>query len=163
MDDESVRYRGWMDQNRDLAQKLGEAIWAFALVERATYRYMKKLSSDTLDVLMADQSIPVRIRVIKQLIARADGPESMKQFAYKCVKAISELSEERNLFAHNPFHTWIDFDAREFVHEIEKVTDASQVKSLGEMEAFTQKSLTLAEEFEDALAHLTYQGNARSA
>jgi hypothetical protein len=52
MDDESVRYDGWMAQNRELAQKLGEAIWAFALVERATYRYMKKLSSDTLDVLI---------------------------------------------------------------------------------------------------------------
>ncbi|WP_186151550.1 hypothetical protein [Burkholderia gladioli] len=163
MDVERVRYIGWMDQNRDLAQKLGEAIWAFALVERATYRYMKKLSSDTLDILMADQSIPVRIRVIKQLIARADGPESMKQLAYRCIKTVSQLAEERNLFAHNPFHTWIDFDASEFVHEVEKVTDPSQVKSLDEMEAFTQKSLTLAEEFEDALAHLTYRRNAPRA
>jgi hypothetical protein len=156
MDDEDIRYDGWMAQNGELAQKLGEAIWAFALVERATYRYMKKLSSDTLDVLMADQSIPVRIRVIKQLIARADGSESMKQLAYRCVKAISDLAEERNLFAHNPFHTWIDFDAREFVHEIEKVTDPSQVKSLDEMQEFTRKSQMLAEEFENALSYLTY-------
>jgi hypothetical protein len=43
MDEDSVRYDGWVAQNRELAQKLGEAIWAFALVERATYRYMKKL------------------------------------------------------------------------------------------------------------------------
>lgn len=163
MDEDSVRYDGWMAQNRELAQKLGEAIWAFALVERATYRYMRKLSSDTLDVLMADQSIPVRIRVIKQLIARSDGPEAMKQLAYKCLKSITELAEERNLFAHNPFHTWIDFDAREFVHEIEKVTDPSKVKSLDDMEAFTEKSLTLAAELEDALSHLTYQAKGRSA
>jgi len=159
MDDDSVHYNGWVSQNRELAQKLGEAIWAFALVERATYRYMKKLSSDTLDVLMADQSIPVRIRVIKQLIGRSHGSESMKQLAYQCVKAISELAEDRNLFAHNPFHTWIDFDAREFVHEIEKVTDPSQVRSLTEMETFTRKSLTLAAEFEEALSHLTYTGS----
>ncbi len=47
MDDESVRYDGWMAQNRELARKLGEAIWAFALVERATYRYMKKRKRST--------------------------------------------------------------------------------------------------------------------
>lgn len=91
------------------------------------------------------------------MIDRADGPESIKRLAYKCVKAISKLAEERNLFAHNSFHTWIDFDAREFVHEIEKITDPTQVKSLDDLEMFTQKSQTLAAEFEDALSQLTYK------
>ncbi|WP_345817688.1 hypothetical protein AAGS40_30270 (plasmid) [Paraburkholderia sp. PREW-6R] len=73
MDKDSIRYDGWVPQNRAPAEKFGEATWAFASVERATYRYMKKLSSDTLNGLMADQSIPMRIRVIKQLIARSAG------------------------------------------------------------------------------------------
>lgn len=61
MSDNDSNFHFLVQQNKALAEKLGQAIWAFALVERATYRYMKKLSTDALDVLMADQPIPVRI------------------------------------------------------------------------------------------------------
>ncbi|MEM5317254.1 hypothetical protein [Paraburkholderia sp. JHI869] len=141
----------------DLATLLGEAIWAFALVERETYRYMKKLSSDTLDILMADQSIPVRIRVIKHLIERAEGTETMKQCAFKCIKRVHTLAETRNHIAHNPFSTWVDLDAEVFVSEIEKVTDNRQILSLEQLEEFARNAHTLASEMADALSDLSYR------
>ena len=142
--------------NKELAQTLGEAIWAFSKVERATYRFMKKLSTDTLDVLMADQSIPVRIRVMKLLIARANGPEEIKELARQCVKRIDALAEVRNHIAHNPFQTWIDLDTREFIHEIEKVTDESKVISLSQLKQFSTDAEALAEALNNALSQLRY-------
>ena len=53
MSDNDSNFHFLVQQNKALAEKLVQAIWAFALVERATYRYMKKLSTDALDVLMA--------------------------------------------------------------------------------------------------------------
>lgn len=156
MADENGDFDFLVKQNKLLAESLGHAIWAFALVERATYRYMKKLSTDTLDVLMADQPIPVRIRVVKQLIARADGPEPMKQLAYKCVKKIHDLAEIRNHIAHNPFQTWIDLDERTFISEIEKITDPTKIVSISDLEQFAANATALSGEMEDALAELSY-------
>ncbi|HDR9164788.1 TPA: hypothetical protein QDB28_005223 [Burkholderia vietnamiensis] len=153
MKDVEDSFRNQIDE---LSMTLGQAIWAFARVERVTYLYMKQLSTDTLDVLMADQSIPTRIRVIKHLINRATGPESIKQQALTCLKRIHALAEKRNLIAHNPWSTYLDLDAGEFVGEIEKVTDASEVISKAELEKFSRDALDLAANFESALSELRY-------
>src|ERR1700757_4837945 len=44
MEDGTNKIKYLEDLRAELAQALGEAIWAFAMVERLTYGYMKKLS-----------------------------------------------------------------------------------------------------------------------
>ena len=71
--------------NAELAQALGEVIWAFSMVERLTYRYLKILSQEGLDELLADQALKVRIRVIRQLLGRVQGRDKIVADVERCL------------------------------------------------------------------------------
>ena len=59
--------------NAELAQELGKAIWAFALIERLTYKYLRKLSSEPPDALMGDLNFGARVKLIRHLVVRLEG------------------------------------------------------------------------------------------
>lgn len=142
----------------ELAQALGEAVWAFSMIEKLTYRYMKSLSSEPLDMLMADQSFAARIKLIRHLMDRLKGQEETKAIAVMCLNRAVELAKTRNMLAHNPWSIWVDFDTAAFMTEIQKITDENKTLDLAEVRKFRDAARELASSFEYALTQLRYPG-----
>lgn len=142
----------------ELAQALGEAVWAFSMIEKLTYRYMKALSSEPLHLLMADQSFSARIKLIRHLVDRLTGQDEGKAIAVKCLNRAVELSRTRNMLAHNPWSIWVDLDKSEFVTEIQKITDENNTLDLVQVREFRDNARELASSFEYALDALRYPG-----
>jgi hypothetical protein len=142
----------------ELAQALGEAVWAFSMVEKLTYRYMKALSSESLHVLMADQPFAARIRLIRHLVERLPGQEEEKAIAARCLNRAIELAKTRNMLAHNPWSIWVDLDTAEFMTAISKNTDENKTLDLTEVRAFRDAARELASSFEYSLEQLRYSG-----
>jgi hypothetical protein len=146
------------DMRAELSQALGEAMWAFAMVERLTYQYMRKLSSDSLDELMGGQSFSARISLIRKLVDRLKGQEQSKAIVMKCLKTAETLASTRNTLAHNPWQIWIDFDESKFKSEIKKVTNEEKTLDLEQVRAFRDAAGELASTFEYQLGDLRYPG-----
>ena len=142
----------------ELAQALGEAVWAFSMIEKLTYRYMKALSSEPLHVLMADQPFATRIRLIRHLVERLPGQEDEKATAARCLNRAIELAKTRNMLAHNPWSIWVDLDTAEFMTEISKITDENKTLDLNEVRGFRDAARELASSLEYALEQLRYVG-----
>jgi hypothetical protein len=146
------------DMHAELSQALGEAMWAFAMVERLTYQYMRKLSSDSLDELMGGQSFAARIRLIRKLVERLNGQEQTKAIVMACLRRADQLADTRNLIAHNPWQIWIDFDESKYKSEIKKVTNEEKALDLEQVRAFRDDAGELASMLECQLAELRYPG-----
>jgi len=144
------------DLSAELAQALGEAVWAFSMIERLTYKYMKALSSEPLHTLMADQTFKARTKLIKHLIERLEGQEDAKTRALRYLDKAKKLASKRNVIAHNPWQIWIDLEAQEFRTEIQKFTDDEKNVDLAEVRKFRDEARETASGFEDALANLEY-------
>ncbi|MFP3558172.1 hypothetical protein SB861_47035 [Paraburkholderia sp. SIMBA_049] len=146
------------DLNAELAQALGEAIWAFAMIERLTYSYLRKLSSEPLDELMGDQQFRPRIKLIRHLVKRLKGQDEDKAVALRYLDRAEELAATRNLLAHNPWQTWIDFDESRFKSEIRKTTDEKKTIDLEKVRAFREDAGEVASTLEYLLGELHYPG-----
>ena len=144
------------DLKAELAQALGEAIWAFAMIEQLTYRYMKKLSSDRLDELMGGQQFKARIELVIKLVERLEGQENDKGVALSYLKKAQRLADRRNLLAHNPWQIWIDLDESKFKSEIKKVTDETKRVDLEMVRAFREDAGEIASTLEYVLGELRY-------
>lgn len=142
----------------ELAQALGESIWAFSMVEKLTYRYLKALSSEPLHVLMADQTFASRIRLIRHLVDRLKGQDDAKAIATRCLDKAEKLAKIRNMLAHNPWSIWVDLDTSEFMMEIQKITDENKTLDLAQVREFRDAARELASSFENALGALRYPG-----
>ncbi|MGN6141760.1 MAG: hypothetical protein ACTHNV_22925 [Ralstonia sp.] len=140
----------------ELAQALGEAVWAFSMVEKLTYRYLKTLSSEPLHVLMADQPFASRIRLIRHLVDRLKGQDDAKAIAAQCLNEAEKLARIRNVLAHNPWSIWVDLDRSEFMTEIQKVTDENKTLDLVQVREFRDAARRLASDFEFVLGELHY-------
>jgi hypothetical protein len=53
----------------ELCQALGEAVWAFSMIEGLTYSYLRRLSSEPLHLLMGDQGFGARIKLSGTLLS----------------------------------------------------------------------------------------------
>jgi hypothetical protein len=144
--------------NVELAQALGEAIWAFAMVERLTYGYLKKLSSEPLHELMGDQQFRPRVKLVRHLVSRLKGQDADKAVALRYLDRAEELAVTRNLLAHNPWQTWIDFEETTFKSEIKKATDERKTINLDKVRAFRDDAGEVASTLEHMLGELRYPG-----
>jgi hypothetical protein len=146
------------EMRAELSQALGEAIWAFSMVERITYRYLKFLSSEPLDELMADQSFGARIKLIKHLVTRLKGQDEEKAATIGRLEQAMNLARTRNMLAHNPWQIWIDFDESTFKSEIRKATDETKAIDLTNVREFRDAARELASAFDYYLGQLRYPG-----
>lgn len=159
--------QNWNDYLRDLraelAQALGEAIWAFAMIERQTYEYMRALSSEPLHELMGGQMFGARMTLIKKLVNRLEGQDDDKAWALKYIDKAESLVRRRNTIVHNPWQIWIDFESNSFKSGIKKQTDEAATIDLKAMREFTAEAREAASGFEYALTQLrTRSHHARS-
>ncbi|MFP3554027.1 hypothetical protein SB861_25460 [Paraburkholderia sp. SIMBA_049] len=156
MEDGTNKIKYLEDMRAELAQALGEAIWAFAMVERLTYGYMKKLSSDRLDELMGGQQFNARIQLMKRLVGRLEGQKEEKERTLRYINKAEQLAGRRNLLAHNPWQIWIDFDESKFKTEIKKVTDETKRLDLNMVREFREEAAEVASMLEHMLGELRY-------
>ncbi|CAM2196785.1 conserved protein of unknown function [Paraburkholderia kururiensis] len=146
------------DMKAELAQALGEAIWAFAMIERVTYSYMKKLSRDRLDELMGGQQFKARTDLVIKLVERLKGQEKEKAVALRHLKEAQNLAIERNLLAHNPWQIWIDLDESKFKSEIRKFNDETKKADLEKVRDFRERAGDVASTLEYVLGDLRFPG-----
>lgn len=142
--------------NSELALALGEAIWAFSMVERQTYKYLRNLSSEPLDELMADQPFKVRIRLIRHLVDRLEGQEEAKARAVRYLDEAEKLAVTRNLLAHNPWQVWINFEQSAFKSAVKKITNEKKSIELEKVREFRDAAGELASNLEELLGGLRY-------
>lgn len=134
-----------------LSLALGRAVWAFSGIEKLMFEYMKQLSKDDLHDLIGHQTIYKRIEIIKKLINRIKGFDIEKAEATLSLDKIAKFITNRNTLAHNPWLTWIDFERREFVTEIQNVSNPTQKLNLKDVEKFTVDVGELTQELKDKL------------
>jgi len=139
----------------ELSLAVGQAIWAFARIEWLTYEYLKRLSRDELDVLMADQLFRVRAKVMRRLVERLEKANDKKDQALGWISQAEQLSDQRNTIVHNPWQIWIDFDRRDFMTEIQRYAKQHKKLDLAQVRAFTERAQQVASGLKESLAALT--------
>lgn len=72
----TTNFHGFLNYlGNDLAKTLGEAVWAFARIEWLTYEYIEALAGGDLLILVGDQNMNRRLRVLQKLVERQPGTE----------------------------------------------------------------------------------------
>jgi hypothetical protein len=142
----------------ELSQALGEAIWAFSMIEKLTYSYMKKLSTEPLDELMAGQNFVPRIRLVRRLVERLEGQDGSKETALQHLAEAEKLADIRNTLAHNPWKIWVDFEQSKFMSEIQKLTNENKRYDLELVRKFRDEAGELASNLENDLMLLHFPG-----
>ena len=66
---------------KELALALGDAVWAFARIEWATYEYLGALTSDALDDIAGDSGIRERTSMLHKLVERKTASPAAKKRA----------------------------------------------------------------------------------
>jgi hypothetical protein len=123
---------------RDLALALGDAVWAFARIEWLTYECLERLSHEHLEELVSDLNFRPRTSIVRRIIERREIPAAKKDRVFAAIKAVDDLSVRRNLIVHNPWRIWIDFEAREFMSEIQRYSQPNKKLNLGELKSFAE-------------------------
>jgi len=135
----------------ELSLAVGQAVWAFTRIEWLTYEYLKRLSRDELDVLMADQFFRARTKVMRKLILRSEKSQAEKDRAIDWIKQAEQLADQRNIIVHNPWQIWIDFARRDFMTEIQRYAKRDTTLDLAEVRAFTERAQEVASGLKDSL------------
>lgn len=141
----------------ELALALGHAIWTFSKIEWLTYKYMRKLSSEPLDVLMGNQPFGSRISLLKQLVERIEGMAEQKKLALQLIESANKLAKDRNTIVHNPWQIWIDLEKSDFRTEIQRYSDPNKAFDLSAIKQFTENAQKTASELEFALNTLVFR------
>lgn len=143
----------------ELALALGHAIWTFSKIEWLTYKYMRKLSSEPLDVLMGNQQFGSRISLLKQLVERIEGMAEQKKLALQLIESANKLVKDRNTIVHNPWQIWIDLEKSDFRTEIQRYSDPNKAVDLSAIKLFTEDAHKTASDLESALNALVFGFN----
>lgn len=143
----------------DLALALGRAIWAFSVVESATFDYMQQLSREPLHELMNDQLFRARVKLVRRLIQRIDGFAKEKANATLLLERAEKLAETRNAIAHNPWRIWADFEVRELRANIQPPRANAKAHTLESIEGFTAEAQDVSVGLFSALASLPFVCN----
>ena len=67
---------------------------------------------------------------------------------------MGKLSERRNIFVHNPWKVYVDFDKREFEGELRQYTDSSKAVRKEEFEQFIDECKRAQQRLQDAFRAL---------
>ena len=136
---------------RDLALALGDAVWAFARIEWFTYECLERLSHEHLEELVGDLNFRPRTSIIRRIIERRELPATKRDRVLAAINAVDDLSSRRNLIVHNPWRIWIDFEAREFMTEIQKYSQPNKKLDLEELRSFAKACGTAEVELRESL------------
>jgi hypothetical protein len=139
----------------ELALAVGQAICAFTRIEWLIYEYLKQLSLDDLDLLMADQLFRTRTIVLRRLVERLGKAKDKKDQALAWITSAEQLSEKRNTIVHNPWQIWIDSKRRDFMTEIQRYAKRDKKLDLAQVRDFTERAQEIASGLKESLAALT--------
>ncbi len=139
------------DLGDELALALGNAVWAFALIEWITFEYMKQLSQDDLHLLMGDTNFGMRVSIIKKLVERCQVEDKIKKDAIESLSKAKDLADRRNIIVHNPWQIWIDFDRKDFMTELQKYMVPEKKLDLDQIHEFVVEAKALEADLKTAL------------
>ena len=145
----------------DLSLALGRAVWAFSVIESATFDYLKQLSTEPLHELMVDQLFKSRLSLALKLVERIDGFPEEKAQAQRFLNRAEELAKTRNAIAHNPWRIWADFELRELRADIQPPRANAKVHTLETVRQFTVEAEATSLGLSDALRSLPHVFNLR--
>lgn len=141
---------------QELTEKLGDAIWSFAKIERLTYEYLRVLGGQEALVLAGHQNFVPRLNALKRLIEvkglKADASARVLELLAKA----ETLAKKRNAIAHNPWQIYIDLERMDFVSEIIKYMNQEERIDRAGLEAFTKESDKVGKDLESLLNEIQW-------
>lgn len=129
-------------------------MWSFSRIEWLSYKFIGQLSTESIDELLGGVSFRARMSILKQLLGRIEGNEEQIEEAVSAINEAVKLSERRNIFVHNPWRVYVDFDNKDFVGEFQKYTDEKKKVSRKELETFISESKASQSRLEAAFGAL---------
>lgn len=113
---------------QSLVSALGEAVWAFSLIEKQSYFYIKAFSEGPLLKILAGQSYGARVKAIVLLVEDAQHIGSTHQSHIKALFETSlKLAKRRNVLVHSPWSIWIDPQSTELRDHVQ---DSKQLENI---------------------------------
>lgn len=155
MAEEKSNAESYLDElYQELSGLLGEAVWAFSRIEWLTYEFVGHLTDEGVAQLLDGVSFRSRTSMLKKLVNRGEWDRSVKDEAVAALKVVNKLSEDRNVFVHNPWKVYVDFDKREFEGELRKYTDERKAVRKEELRQFIESCKEAQERLENAFKAL---------
>ena len=137
---------------QNLVSALGEAVWAFSLLEKQSNFYIKAFSEGPMLKILAGQSYAARVKAILVLVEDAQHIGSSHQTHIKALFETSlKLAKRRNLLVHSPWSIWIDPQSTELRDHVQ---DSKQLEdiTIDTVRRFVQEAYQLVERMALALA-----------
>jgi len=145
----------------DLSLALGRAVWAFSVIESATFDYLKQLSTEPLHELMIEQLFKASLSLVLKLVERIEGFPDEKANAQRFLKRAEELAKTRNAIAHSPWRIWADFELRELRAHIQPPKANAKAHTLETVRQFTADAEEVSVGLFEALGSLPHVCNLR--
>ncbi|MBP0597734.1 hypothetical protein J8I26_06455 [Herbaspirillum sp. LeCh32-8] len=137
----------------ELVIALGEAVWAFSLVEKQSYFYIKAFSELPMLQILAGQSFGARVKAIGYLVQAGSCEDYHRNKIKKLFEDALKLAKRRNVLVHSPWSIWIDPRSTELRDHVQ---DAKQLENvnLESVRSFATEARELAELLALALAEV---------
>jgi len=140
--------------HKELALALGDAVWAFARIEWVVHDYLQRLSKDRLNELLGDLTFRPRANVLRRLVEHSKAPHATKERALSAISQAEGLADRRNVIVHNPWSIWIDLDAKEFMHQIQKYSNPNKKIDLKQLKEFASECERVEQTLNESLSVL---------
>lgn len=141
---------------QELTEKLGDAIWSFAKIERLTYEYLRVLGGQESLVLAGHQNFVPRLNALKRLIEVKELKADASARVLELLAQAETLAKKRNAIAHNPWQIYIDLERMDFVSEIIKYMNQEERIDRAGLEAFTKESDKVGKDLESLLNEIQW-------
>lgn len=141
---------------QELTEKLGDAIWSFAKIERLTYEYLRVLGGQEALVLAGHQNFVPRLNALKRLIEVKELKADASARVLELLAQAETLAKKRNAIAHNPWQIYIDLERMDFVSEIIKYMNQEERIDRAGLEAFTKESDKVGKDLESLLNEIQW-------
>jgi hypothetical protein len=148
------------DLRTELSLALGEAIWAFSMIEGLTYDYLKELHIQMPGKTGVVPGFKSRVDPIMTSLELLEGQDEEKARALRYWSKALKLAHRRNEIAHNPWGIWISFDTQEFRTELWSHKDREEKIDLPAVIRFRNDAREVASNLHHSLITLEFLAKA---
>jgi hypothetical protein len=144
----------------ELSLALGEAIWAFSMIEGVTYDFLKRLEYERPPGSKGHLTFKVRVENIVKRTKLIEGQDAEKAIALWYWDKALILADRRNEIAHNPWGIWISFETQEFRTEITSHEARGEKIDLNALRRFRDEAREVAGSLDHVLETLIFPATA---
>lgn len=140
----------------ELSLALGEAIWAFSMIEGLTYDFVKEFALVLPPKRNGPQPFKFRVDAIVGRIELLEGQDEGKANALRYWDKALTLARRRNEIAHNPWGIWVSFETQEFRTELWSHEDREEKIDLPAVIKFRNDAREVASSLHHSLVTLKF-------